>query len=32
LPLDAYQSYAHLKKRVLEILSNVGEKLHITFA
>ena len=32
LPLDAYQSYSHLKKWVLEILGNVGEKFQITFA
>lgn len=32
LPLDAYQSYVHLKNWVLEILGNVGEKFHITFA
>ena len=32
LPLDAYQSYGHLKKWVLEILGNVGEKFQITFA
>jgi len=32
LPLDAYQSYAHLKKWLLEILGNVGEKFQITFA
>lgn len=32
LPLDAYQSYGHLKKWVLEILRNVGEKFQITFA
>jgi len=32
LPLEAYQSYSHLKKWVLEILSNVGEKFQITFA
>jgi len=32
LSLDAYQSYTHLTKHVLEILSEVGEKFHITFA
>ena len=32
LPLDAYQSYGHLKKWVLEIMGNVGEKFQITFA
>ncbi len=32
LPLDAYQSYGHLKKWVLEILGNVGEKFQIAFA
>jgi len=32
LPLDAYQSYGHLKKWLLEILDNVGEKFQITFA
>lgn len=32
LPLDAYQSYVHLKNWVLEIVGNVGEKFHITFA
>lgn len=32
LSLDAYQSYTHLTKHVLEILSEVGEKFHIIFA
>ena len=32
LPLDAYQSYGHLKKWLLEILGNVGEEFQITFA
>nr|WP_302050604.1 transposase [Methylobacter tundripaludum] len=32
LPLDAYQSYGHLKKWVLEILSDIGKKFQITFA
>jgi len=32
LPLDAYQSYGHLKKWVLEVLDSVGEKFQITFA
>lgn len=32
LPLDAYQSYGHLRNWVLEILENVGEKFQITFA
>jgi DDE superfamily endonuclease len=31
LPFDAYQSYGHLKKWVLEILGNVGVKFQITF-
>lgn len=32
LPLDAYQSYGHLRNWVLKILENVGEKFQITFA
>lgn len=32
LPLDAYQSYSHLKDRVLDILGNVGGKFRVTFA
>ena len=32
LSIDVYQSYAHLKKQVLDILSDVGEKFHILFA
>ena len=32
LSIDVYQSYAHLKKQVLDILSDVGEKFHIIFA
>lgn len=31
LSFDAYQSYAHLKKNVLKILDNIGEKYWITF-
>jgi len=31
LPLDAYESYAHLKREVLSILENIGEKYVITF-
>jgi hypothetical protein len=31
LPLDAYQSYVHLKTEVLSILENIGEKYVITF-
>ncbi len=29
LPFDAYQSYSRLKKWVLEILNNVGEKFQV---
>lgn len=32
LPLDAYQSYRHMKEAVLDILANVGGKFSITFA
>jgi hypothetical protein len=32
LPLDAYQSFNHLKKQVIEILETIGEKLRISFA